>query len=312
MEFLSLSLSHRILSKPTRLTMTRNAVWCLSNLCRGKNPPVDFNKVEPALKTLATLLYNQDNDVLADACWAISYLSDGPNEKIQKIIEANVCHRLVELLMNNSLNVVQAALRAVGNIVTGDDSQTQVILNCNVLQCLLPLLSSAKESIRKEACWTISNITAGNMQQIQAVFDANIFPKLIEILAKGENKTRKEAAWAVVNATSSGTPDQIKYLVQLNVIPPLCDLLTLTDSKVIEVSLNGLDNILKLGQQEGRVTGENPYTNLIEECGGLDKIEFLQGHQNEKIYKKAFQIIENFFSSEEEDANLMPEVKKAT
>jgi hypothetical protein len=25
--------------------MVRNAVWCLSNLCRGKNPAVDFNKV---------------------------------------------------------------------------------------------------------------------------------------------------------------------------------------------------------------------------------------------------------------------------
>lgn len=299
-----------ILSKPTsRLTMTRNAVWCLSNLCRGKNPPVDFNKVEPALPILSTLLFNQDVDVLADACWAISYLSDGPNEKIQKIIEANVCRRLVELLMHGSLNVVQAALRAVGNIVTGDDSQTQVILNCNALSCLLPLLNSTKESIRKEACWTISNITAGNRGQIQAVFNANIFPKLIEILAKGENKTRKEAAWAIVNATSSGTQEQIRYLVELNVISPLCDLLQTIDTKVIEVALNGLDNILKLGLHDARVNGgNNPYAIKIEECSGLDKIEFLQGHQNEKIYKKAFQLIENYFSQEEEDTGLMPQV----
>ncbi len=301
-----------ILSKPARLTMTRNAVWCLSNLCRGKNPPVDFSKVEPALPILATLLFNQDVDVLADACWAISYLSDGPNEKIQKIIEANVCRRLVELLMHGSLNVVQAALRAVGNIVTGDDTQTQVILNCNALSCLLPLLNSTKESIRKEACWTISNITAGNRQQIQAVFNANIFPKLIEILAKGENKTRKEAAWAIVNSTSSGTPDQIRYLVELNVISPLCDLLQTVDTKVIEVALNGLDNILKLGLQDSKMNGgNNPYAIKVEECSGLDKIEFLQGHQNEKIYKKAFQLIENYFSQEEEDTGLMPQVSLA-
>jgi importin subunit alpha-1 len=98
----------------TRLTMTRNAVWCLSNLCRGKNPPVDFSKVEISLPILGSLLFNPDIDVLADACWALSYLSDGPNEKIQKIIEAGVAPRLVELLMHGSLNVVQAALRAVG------------------------------------------------------------------------------------------------------------------------------------------------------------------------------------------------------
>jgi len=298
-----------ILSRQCRLTMTRNAVWCLSNLCRGKNPPVEFSKVEPALPILAALLFNPDIDVLADACWAISYLSDGPNEKIQKIIDSGVCHRLVELLMHSSLNVVQAALRAVGNIVTGDDSQTQAILNCQALTCLLPLLNSTKESIRKEACWTISNITAGNRQQIQTVFDANIFPKLIEILAKGENKTRKEAAWAVVNATSSGTPEQIRYLVQLEVIAPLCDLLSIPDTKVVEVALNGLDNILKLGQHDSRLNGiPNPYAFKIEECGGLDKIEFLQGHQNEKIYKKTFQIIETYFSQEEEDTGLMPDV----
>lgn len=298
-----------ILSKQCRLTMTRNAVWCLSNLCRGKNPPVEFVKVEPALPILAALLFNPDVDVLADACWAISYLSDGPNEKIQKIIDSGVCHRLVELLMHGSLNVIQAALRAVGNIVTGDDSQTQAILNCQALQCLLPLLNSTKESIRKEACWTISNITAGNRQQIQSVFDANIFPKLIEILANGENKTRKEAAWAVVNATSSGTSEQIRYLVQLNVVTPLCDLLSIPDTKVVEVALNGLDNILKLGDHDSRLNGStNPYAIKIEECGGLDKIEFLQGHQNEKIYKKTFQIIETYFSQEEEETGLMPQV----
>ncbi|PKU29691.1 importin subunit hypothetical protein [Limosa lapponica baueri] len=257
-----------LLTKSTRLTMTRNAVWALSNLCRGKSPPPEFDKVSPCLPVLSRLLFNSDSDLLADACWALSYLSDGPNEKIQAVIDSGVCRRLVELLMHNDYKVASPALRAVGNIVTGDDIQTQVILNCSALPCLLHLLSSPKESIRKEACWTISNITAGNRAQIQAVIDANIFPVLIEILQKAEFRTRKEAAWAITNATSGGTPEQIRYLVNLGCIKPLCDLLTVMDSKIVQVALNGLENILRLGEQEANQsgTGINPYCSLIEEA----------------------------------------------
>uniref|UniRef100_A0A673M8U9 Importin subunit alpha n=1 Tax=Sinocyclocheilus rhinocerous TaxID=307959 RepID=A0A673M8U9_9TELE len=290
-----------LLTKSTRLTMTRNAVWALSNLCRGKSPPPDFEKVSPCLPVLSRLLFSSDSDLLADACWALSYLSDGPNEKIQAVIDSGVCRRLVELLMHTDYKVASPALRAVGNIVTGDDIQTQVVLNCSALPCLLHLLSSAKESIRKEACWTISNITAGNRAQIQAVIDANIFPVLIDILQKAEFRTRKEAAWAITNATSGGTPEQIRYLVNLGCIKPLCDLLTVMDSKIVLVALSGLENILRLGEQEAKQNGM-----IVRHW--LDKIEFLQSHENQEIYQKAFDLIEHYFGVEEEDASLAPQV----
>ncbi|CAI6373956.1 unnamed protein product [Macrosiphum euphorbiae] len=177
-------------------------------------------------------------------------------------------------------------------------AQTQVILNCSVLPNLLSLLGSPKETIRKEACWAISNITAGNKNQIQAVLNENIFPALIHIMATAEFKTRKDAAWAITNTTSGGTVEQIQYMADQNCIPALCDLLTVTDVKIIQVALNGLENILKLGEQLARQTGAvNQYAILLEECYGLDKIEWLQSHENIYIYQKAFLIIERFFFS---------------
>lgn len=46
----------------------------------------------------------------------------------------------------------------------------------------------------------------------------------------------------------------------------------------------------------------------MEECYGLDKIEFLQSHENLDIYQKAFDIIEKYFGSDEEDGKLAPQI----
>lgn len=65
--------------------------------------------------------------------------------------------------------------------------------------------------------------------------------------------------------------------------------------QIIQVVLDGLGNILKLAGQSGDIEA---ITSAIEECGGLDKIEKLQQHNNEDIYKLAYTIIDTYFSSE--------------
>ncbi|KAG7124403.1 Importin subunit alpha like protein [Verticillium longisporum] len=299
-----------LLGDSRKLSMLRNATWTLSNFCRGKTPQPDWATIAPALPVLSKLVYSLDDEVLIDACWAISYLSDGSNDKIQAVIEAGIPRRLVELLMHASTSVQTPALRSVGNIVTGDDVQTQVIINCGALPCLLSLLSSNKDGIRKEACWTISNVTAGNSAQIQSVIDANIIPPLIHLLSNGDLKTRKEACWAISNATSGGLqkPEQIRYLVAQGCIKPLCDLLACPDNKIIQVALDGLENILKVGDLDKQAAGEGPdsinrYALFIEECGGMEKIHECQTNANEEIYMKAYNIIEKYFADEEENAD---------
>ncbi|CAG2183328.1 unnamed protein product, partial [Oppiella nova] len=157
-------------------------------------------------------------------------------------------------------------------------------------------LSHPKEKINKEAVWFLSNITAGNQQQVQAVIDAGLIPLVVHHLSKSEFLTQREAAWAVSNMTISGNKQQISFLVDQGVIEPLCALLSVKDVQVVQVVLDALMNVLKMsGSQYSAIATE------IEKCGGLDRIEPLQHHENEDIYKLAYEIIDQFFSDDNEE-----------
>ncbi|KAG7537232.1 Armadillo [Arabidopsis suecica] len=287
------------LNEPATLSILRNATWTLSNFFRG-NPSPLFDLVKPALPVLKRLVHSDDEQVLSDACWAFSNLSDGSNGDIQSVIEAGVVPRLVELLQHPSPVVIVPALRTIGNIVSGNSLQTQCVINCGALPILADLLTQKyTRGIRREACWTISNITAGIKEQIQSVIDANLIPTLVNLAQHAEFDIKKEAVWAISNASGCGSPNQIKYLVEQNCLKALCDILVCSDLRIILVSLDGLEMILKAGEVEKNTRHVNSYCQMIEDAEGLEKIENLQLHVNNEIYKKAVKILQTFWLVEE-------------
>jgi len=96
-----------------------------------------------------------------------------------------------------------------------------------------------------------------------------------------------------------------RYLVDQGCIKPLCDLLVCPDPRIVTVCLEGLENILKVGEAEknlGATGGVNLYAQMIDEAEGLEKIENLQSHDNTEIYEKAVKILETYWLEEDDDA----------
>ena len=106
----------------------------------------------------------------------------------------------------------------------------------------------------------------------------------------------------------------LRFMVSVGCIRPICDLLTCPDPRIIMVCLEALENILKVGEavkSSGLTGDENLFGILVEDAGGLEKIENLQSHDNDDIYQKAVKILEEFWTEdddEEEGNNEIPDI----
>ena len=66
--------------------------------------------------------------------------------------------------------------------------------------------------------------------------------------------------------------------MSIGCIKPLCDMLTVQDTRIVLITLEGLENILRVGQSDSaKKGGANPFSLLIEEaygeCGGQTRKE---------------------------------------
>lgn len=280
----------------------------LSNFCRGKPQP-DVDIVRQCLPVLAAIITScNDPDTIVDAVWALSYVSDGDNNHIQEVIDLNVVPALDKILNSGVQKLIVPALRTLGNIVSGSDNQTQIVVDANILPSLVTLLScSNKKNIRKETCWMLSNIAAGSRNQLDTLV---MTPKLIDnVLLQMSTATewdvRKEATWVISNVATGGSNEHIALLLKTNVVKYICDLLDVGEVRILLVAMEALEALLRFGFQTEGIKKE--LVSVVDDSGGIEKLEQLQEHENTEIYSKAIKLLETYFGGSEDDCeNLIP------
>eukprot|EP00605_Chrysophyceae_sp_TOSAG23-4_P001005 GSChrysophyteH1.ASY1.ANO1.1106.1 assembled CDS len=261
--------------------ITQTAAWAISNLCRGKPPPLR-ETVSGLIPILHKLLLCDDHETIVDACYGFSYLCQEGDQSVASILSYGVENRLVALFQAVLDQITVPLLRTLGNVISAEDSSlVDKVVNLGVARPLGILafgLPKKKHSIRKEATWTLSNITAGSKEQIQNVLDSGVFnADLIKLLESNEENSfslQKETAYIIENISSSGTVEQMKMVYEAGILPPLCQLLdpvkhpeieTTKAHEVISIALKAIAAFLRMAKASDDV--QKAVIDTVEQSG---------------------------------------------
>jgi hypothetical protein len=246
-------------------------------------------------------------DALTDVLWGLSYLSsfDDDHEMIEYVMSTGVTPTLVKLLNNPSFKINPLPLvRVIGNFIAGSTEHAQTVIGTpGFMEGIKLVLATKSHSLRRETCWIISNIAAGTREQITLLLTQSILKQVIEFATDGHWEIRKNACWALVNiCTAESRSHHINRLIHSGGLKPIVSILSLENADV-SLLCAALDSVKYICQ------ASNEFVSMVYEYGGTDKMEALQEHSSQDVYLKSVEIIETFYSAEDdEEENLLPEV----
>jgi importin subunit alpha-1 len=283
-----------------------------------EDPPVQAVVDSDVVPQLVSLLSRDDwVELQCEAGWAISCICETSLDCIQPVLQAEVMERLIAMLTSPSVAVQTLGLSTILNIAADNETLTQVLIDHGALPAFHFLLNHPRRATKHEACWCLRNIAARSIDKIQAIMSADLYPVILQLMDAPEYDVKKEAVRCVANTTSGGTKEQLRYLVGIGVLLPLCRVLTsvvdtgvsvrvchsltLIDPTLVAVALEALANCLQLGVDDMKEQGlsENPIASLVEHCGGLELIQTLEKHkhQSPELYNHALTVIKTYFST---------------
>lgn len=304
------------LSERCSPALQRVAAACMRNLVRGAPPP-PLPSVRAAVPVLAGLLRCEDAEVLADACWALAHLSRCGEQHIQALAAARVCERLAALLGHAEQAVCYPALRALSRVLAGSHAEMQIALDCGALPALLRLLREppAPAALRRAACWALSSVADGSLSQIQDLLDAGAAPLLLAQLTAPPDAAadvRKPALYALAYILRRGPLGCVHDLVEKRgCVHALCGVLDAPDLGMVEMALDALQDVLRVGVLRRAPPGEhalNSYARLLRRADGVTTLHRLQSHSHGGVRAKALAILQQFFPAAviQPDTGLLP------
>jgi hypothetical protein len=303
----------------------QHATWALSNLVGSPFVQVP-TLAEAARIILRVIQQHLDEKVLSESCWALAHITDKGGLACTKIIMESSCVPvLIRFLAHKNYSIVLPSLQTLANVVVASAEGRDMLLSLDILRSFVNLLDRLSQFAKNQTVWNVQTCGLYKLNQRMRVEIAKLVaffadPSTTQCIGQiiacdglvsmlcmevlnPEWEIRKAALASLVNIILSSSRFQIRQVATPVLVEALCSVLDVADVEVLLASINCLDVVL------GICGGMNDDCAVwIEEYGGLDKLENLQGHQSPDIYHACVRLIEKHFNSEMEveDANIAP------
>ncbi|CEM29132.1 unnamed protein product [Vitrella brassicaformis CCMP3155] len=196
--------------------------------------------------------------------------------------------------------VLKAARVALQHLIhrlhgQGTDADRDALVECGAVASIKPLVQMADLEMKGPALLMVYFVAEGTTSHVQTVIDGGLVPLLVDLAANAESDSglKEIAVGNILLIVVKGSQRQIEYVVECGGIRPLCDLLDGADGQIrdgqIRDIISALHRILNAGRQKQATEGlpNNPYSTLLEQAAGVDKLVELQTHNNMDIALRA-------------------------
>nr|XP_043885151.1 importin subunit alpha-1-like isoform X3 [Solea senegalensis] len=274
-----------LMSSPN-LHISEQAICALGNIAGDGSNFRDLVIKHGGLRRILAILATPDLSLfplnfLRSITWTLSNLCRNkepapPLTAVQQVLPA-----LLRLLHHDDSGILAHTCLALSYLTDGSNERIEVVLQAGLVPRLIQLLACDELSILTPALKAAGNIVTGTDEHTQHVLNAGALMIFPDLLRHRMTNIQKEAAWTVSNITACKS-SQIQEVINAGLIPILVEILN------------------KVAQEDGEA---ERLCLIIEELGGLEKIESLQSHENEAVYRSSFNIIHRFFSEEKENVS---------
>ena len=274
------------------------STWAISNFFRVKPIP-NYETSYKCFKIIARviMIYETINkEFIIDSTFILSILTKFYKQFLKEIVDVDLLPHIIKYLDIDNKSIIMICLRIVGNIAAEDNANlTQKLFDLNILDKLKYTLFNESVSIRKESAFILSNLAAGTQRQIQIIIEQNFLQILHKVFKNDLPKVKKEVLYAIGNLSSVEDEKYMKKLVDDGILIFINDCIKDEDAKSIALGLEILGNVLAFGKKTGEL---NYFIKEIETMGMVDVLEKLQTHDDQIIYEKTMDILDNYFETE--------------